>query len=79
MKQLTNTKVTVRACKAEDRKEWCVYIESYPVNVPRKQTPQRVREYLNRCITTVEWDKNVLPEPMQTEQNLQNPNGMIME
>lgn len=57
MKQLSNTKVTVRLRKAEDRKEWYIYIESYPVNVPGKQTPQRVREYLNRCITTVEWDK----------------------
>lgn len=57
MKQLSNTKVTVRLRKAEDRKEWYVYIESYPVNIPGKQTPQRVREYLNRCITTVEWDK----------------------
>ncbi|MDL2299197.1 site-specific integrase [Bacteroides sp. OttesenSCG-928-E20] len=57
MKQLSNTKVTVRLRKAEDRKEWYVYIESYPVYVPGKQTPQRVREYLNRCITTVEWDK----------------------
>ena len=57
MKQLSNTKVTVRLRKAEDRKEWCVYIESYPVYIPGKQTPMRVREYLNRCITTVEWDK----------------------
>ncbi len=57
MKQLSNTKVTVRLRKAEDTKEWYVYIESYPVYVPGKQTPQRVREYLNRCITTVEWDK----------------------
>jgi integrase len=57
MKQLSNTKVTVRLRKAEDRKEWYVYIESYPVYVPGKQTPQRVREYLNRCVTTVEWDK----------------------
>lgn len=57
MKQLSNTKVTVRLRKAEDRKEWYVYIESYPVYVPGKHTPQRVREYLNRCITTVEWDK----------------------
>lgn len=57
MKQLSNTKVTVRLRKADDRKEWYVYIESYPVNIPGKQTPQRVREYLNRCITTVEWDK----------------------
>ncbi len=57
MKQLSNTKVTVRLRKAEDRKEWYVYIESYPVYVPGRQTPQRVREYLNRCVTTVEWDK----------------------
>lgn len=57
MKQLSNTKVTVRIRKAEDRKEWCVYIESYPVFVPGKKTPQRIREYLNRSITTVEWDK----------------------
>lgn len=57
MKELTNTKVTVRLRKAEDRKEWYVYIESYPVFVPGKHAPQRVREYLNRCITTVEWDK----------------------
>ncbi len=57
MKELTNTKVTVRLRKAEDRKEWYVYIESYPVFVPGKQTPQRIREYLNRSVTTVEWDK----------------------
>lgn len=57
MKQLSNTKVTVRLRKAEDRKEWYIYIESYPVYVPGKQTPQRIREYLNRCVTTVEWDK----------------------
>lgn len=49
MKQLSNTKVTVRLRKAEGRKEWYVYLESYPVYVPGKQTPQRIREYLNRC------------------------------
>lgn len=54
MKQLASTKVTVRLRKAEDCKEWYVYIESYPVYVPGKQTPQRVREYLNRCITTID-------------------------
>lgn len=57
MKQLSKTKVTVRLRKAEDRKEWYVYIESYPVQVSGKKTPQRVREYLNRSVTTVEWDK----------------------
>ncbi|MFD2939120.1 tyrosine-type recombinase/integrase [Flavobacterium notoginsengisoli] len=57
MKQLAKTKVTVRLRKAEDRKEWYVYIESYPVKVSGKKTPQRIREYLNRSVTSVEWDK----------------------
>lgn len=57
MKQLAKTKVTVRLRKAEDRKEWYVYIESYPVEVSGKKTPQRIREYLNRSVTSVEWDK----------------------
>lgn len=57
MKQLAKTKVTVRLRKAEDRKEWYVYIESYPVEVSGKKSPQRIREYLNRTVTTVEWDK----------------------
>jgi integrase len=57
MRELANTKVTVRLRKVEDRKEWYLYIESYPVFLKGKSTPQRVREYLNRSITTVEWDK----------------------
>ncbi|KAA6336019.1 Tyrosine recombinase XerD [termite gut metagenome] len=57
MKELSNTKVTVRLRKVEDRKEWYIYIESYPVFVPSKKQPQRIREYLNRAVTTVEWDK----------------------
>ncbi|MCK9625460.1 MAG: site-specific integrase [Bacteroidales bacterium] len=58
MKELSNTKVTVRIRKVEDRKEWYIYIESYPVFIPGKNAPQRIREYLNRSVTTVEWDKN---------------------
>ena len=57
MKQLNNTKSTVRLRKVEDRKEWYIYIESYPVFVPGKKEPQRVREYINRSVSTVEWDK----------------------
>jgi integrase len=57
MKELSNTKATVRLRKIEDRKEWYVYIESYPVLVPGKKSPQRIREYLNRSVTTIEWDK----------------------
>jgi len=55
MKLLSNTKATVRIRKAEDRKEWYLYIESYPVIVDGKAT--RVRQYLNRSVTTIEWDK----------------------
>ena len=57
MKELANTKATVRLRKVEDRKEWYLYIESYPVFVKGKKAPQRVREYINRTVTTVEWDK----------------------
>ncbi len=57
MKELSNTKVTVRLRKAEGRKEWYIYIESYPVLVPGMKSPQRIREYLNRSVTTIEWDK----------------------
>lgn len=57
MKTLTNTKVTVRLRKAEDRDEWYVYIEAYPVFVEGKKQPQRVREYINRSITTPVFDK----------------------
>jgi integrase len=57
MKQLSKTKVTVRLRKVEDRKEWYMYLESYPVFVSGKTNPQRIREYLNRSVTTVEWDK----------------------
>jgi len=82
MKQLSNTKVTVRLRKAEDRKEWYVYIESYPVYVPGKQTPQRVREYLNRCITTVEWDKKRTArtdaDGMKTYKPKRDDNGIIV-
>ena len=57
MKQLSKTKVTVRLRKAEDRNEWYIYLESYPVVVPGKTNPQRIREYLKRSVTTVEWNK----------------------
>ncbi len=57
MKELSHTKATVRIRKVEDRKEWYVYLESYPIFVPGKKTPQRMREYINRSVTTVEWDK----------------------
>lgn len=82
MKELTNTKVTVRLRKAEDRKEWYVYIESYPVFVSGKHTPQRIREYLNRSVTTVEWDKKRTArtdaEGTKTYKPKRDDNGIIV-
>lgn len=57
MKKLSHTKVTVRIRKVDDIKEWYVYLESYPIFVSGKKAPQRIREYINRSVTTVEWDK----------------------
>ncbi len=77
MKELSNTKVTVRLRKVEDRKEWYVYIESYPVFVPGKKVPQRIREYLNRSITTVEWDRKRTARTEEMEQKPISPSVMI--
>ncbi len=82
MKQLSKTKVTVRLRKSEDRKEWYVYLESYPVFIPGKTTPQRIREYLNRSITTVEWDKKRTARTNsngeKTYKPKRNDNGIII-
>lgn len=66
MKELLKTKVTVRLRKVEFRKEWFIYLESYPVIVPGKEKAQRVREYLNRSVTTVDFDKK---RPARTTQD----------
>ncbi|MDY3547290.1 hypothetical protein PG291_01550 [Riemerella anatipestifer] len=42
MKQLLKIKVTVRLRKAENRKEWYVYFESYPAQIIVKNKPQRI-------------------------------------
>ena len=65
MKELLKTKVTVRLRKAEFRKEWYIYLESYPIMISGKKTPQRIREYLNRSVTTVDFDKK---RPAKTTQ-----------
>jgi hypothetical protein len=56
-KALANTRVSVKLRKSEYREEWYLYVEAYPVFQADKSTPQRVREYLNRTITTPIWDK----------------------
>ena len=82
MKQLSKTKVTVRLRKADDRKEWYIYLESYPVFVPGKTKPKRIREYLNRSVTTVEWDKKRTARTNsndgKTYKPKRNDNGIII-
>ena len=57
-KSLSHARVSVKLRKAEFRKEWYLYIESYPVISKNGGKPQRVREYVNRTITTPIWDKS---------------------
>ena len=57
-KAMTNTRVAVKLRKSEYRNEWYLYIESYPVYVAGKEYPQRIREYINRIVTTPVWDKS---------------------
>jgi integrase len=82
MKQLSKTKVTVRLRKVEDRKEWYIYLESYPVFVPGKNIPQRIREYLNRSVTTVEWNKKrtarTSVDGVKTYKPKRDDNGIIL-
>jgi len=82
MKQLAKTKATVRLRKAEDKNEWYVYIESYPVEVLGKKTPQRIREYISRSVTTVEWDNKRTARTdaagIKTYKPKRSDNGIIM-
>lgn len=50
--------VTVKLRKSEYHDEWYLYIEAYPVFQSGKDKPQRLREYLNRTITTPVFDKS---------------------
>lgn len=56
-KQFTKTKVSVKLRKNEFKDEWYLYIEAYPVYDLQKHKMIRVREYINRIITTPIWDK----------------------
>jgi len=57
-KALAKTKVSVKLRKNEEHEEWYLYLESYPVFMHGKKQPQRVREYLNRSISSVIFDKS---------------------
>jgi integrase len=59
-----------------------LYIESYQVFVPGKKAPQRLREYLNRIVTTVEWDKKRIArteiDGTKTYKPKRDDNGIII-
>lgn len=74
-KALANTRVSVKLRKSEYREEWYLYVEAYPVFQADKPTPQRVREYLNRTITTPIGTKHEMPEQTRTAKSLISPNG----
>ena len=57
-KALAHTRVTVKLRKSEYHDEWYIYIEAYPVFQSGREKPQRLREYLNRTITTPVFDKS---------------------
>lgn len=81
MKQLSKTKVTVRLRKVVAQKEWYIYLESYPVFVTGKSKPQRIREYLNRSVTTVQWNKKrtarTTSDGVKTFKPKRDDNGVI--
>ena len=57
-KAFSHTKVAVKLRKSPYAEAWFIYLEAYPVYDYEGAKPKRVREYLNRTITTPVWDKN---------------------
>ena len=81
MKALSKTKSTVRLKKSDYQPHWLVYIESYPVFIEGISQPQRVREYLNRSVTSVVWDKKHTARTTETSKSFKpkrDENGLIV-
>lgn len=75
------TKCTVRLRKNDEKNSWYLYIEAYPVYVNGNPTPKRVREYLNRTITTPIFNKSAVARTdgkVKTYQPRRDVNGVIM-
>ena len=75
------TKCTVRLRKHDEKNSWYLYIEAYPVYVNGNPTPKRVREYLNRTITTPIFNKSAVARTdgkVKTYQPRRDVNGVIM-
>ena len=56
-KPLAHTKCTVKLRKSEYHDEWYLIVESYPVFKTFGGKPSRIKEALNRTVTTPIWDK----------------------
>lgn len=75
------TKCTVRLRKHDEKNSWYLYIEAYPVYVNGNPTPKRVREYLNRTITTPIFNKSSVARTdgkVKSFQPRRDVNGVIM-
>ena len=75
------TKCTVKLRKHEEKNQWYLYIEAYPVFVNGNPNPKRIREYLNRSITTPIFNKSVVARTngkVKTYQPRRDVNGVIM-
>ena len=75
------TKCTVRLRKHDEKNSWYLYIEAYPVYVNGNPTPKRIREYLNRTITTPIFNKSAVARTdgkVKTYQPRRDVNGVIM-
>lgn len=75
------TKCTVRLRKHDEKNSWYLYIEAYPVYVNGNPTPKRIREYLNRTITTPIFNKSAVARTdgkVKTFQPRRDVNGVIM-
>lgn len=81
-KSLANTRVAVKLRKSETKEEWYLYVEAYPVYDSSSTSPKRVREYINRSITTPIWDRKQESRPSANGEKRYKPkrdvNGVIM-
>lgn len=75
------TKCTVHLRKHEGRNMWYLYIEAYPVYANGNPHPKRIREYLNRSISTPIFNKSVVARTSGKKKSFQprrDVNGVIM-
>ena len=81
-KKLANTKCTVKLRKSEYRDEWYLIIDIYPVYRNSDGKSYRIKEGVNRSITTPIWDKNRVAKTNQdgsvTYRPKRDANGVIM-